>query len=118
MLRAHARDPHAVLADFLHRCGLADLLPPPGTPLHVERLAADLALLLDVDVSAQLATLDVPLLALATRDDPIVPAALTDATFAPRAHTQLVWQAHGGHALGYAGVDECAAAVQTFLERV
>lgn len=118
MLRAHAHDPHAVLADFLHRCGLADLLPPPQTPVHVDRLAADLALLLDVDVSAALAALNVPLLALAARDDPIVPAALTEATFAPRAHTQLVWQAQGGHALGYAGVDECAAAVQTFLERV
>jgi len=118
MLRAHARDPHAVLADFLHRCGLADLLPPPGTPLNVERLAADLALLLDVDVSAPLAALDVPVLALATRDDPIVPAALIEATFAQRAHTQLVWQAQGGHALGYAGVDDCAVAVQTFLERV
>lgn len=118
MLRAHARDPHAVLADFLHRCGLADLLPSPNAQLNVERLAADLALLLDMDVSAPLATLDVPVLALAARDDPIVPAALTEATFAPRAHTQLVWQAQGGHALGYAGVDDCAAAVQTFLERV
>lgn len=118
MLRAHARDPHAVLADFLHRCGLTGLLPPLGAPRNADRLAADLALLLDVDVSAPLAALDVPVLALATRDDPIVPAALTEATFAPRAHTQLVWQAQGGHALGYAGVDECAAAVQTFLERV
>lgn len=116
MLRAHARDPHAVRADFLHRCGLADLLPPPGAPLNVERLAADLALLLDVDVSAPLAALEVPVLALASRDDPIVPAALTEATFAPRAHTQLVWQARGGHALGYAGVDDCAATLQAFLE--
>ena len=118
MLRAHARDPHAVLADFLHRCGLTNLLPPPGTPLNAERLAADLALLLDVDVSASLAALEVPVLALATRDDPIVPAALTEAIFAQRANTHLVWQAHGGHALGYAGVDDCAVAVQTFLERV
>lgn len=118
MLRAHARDPHAVLADFLHRCGLANLLPPPGTPLDVERLAADLALLLSVDVSAPLAALNVPVLALAARDDPIVPAALTEATFTPRAHTQLVWQTQGGHALGHVAVDDCAAAVQTFLERV
>ena len=116
MSRAHARDPYAVLADFLHRCGLADLLPPPGTPLDVDRLAADLALLQDVDVSAQLAALAAPLLALAARDDPIVPAAATEATFAQRAHTQLVWQEQGGHALGYAGVDDCAAALQVFLE--
>lgn len=118
MLRAHARDPHAVLAEFLQRCALGELLPPPGTPLHTDRLAADLALLLDVDVTAALAALEVPLLALAARDDPIVPAALTEATFAPRRATCLHWHTHGGHALGYADADACAATLHAFVERL
>lgn len=118
MLRVHARDPHAVLAEFLQRCALGELLPPLGTPLQADRLAADLALLLDVDVTAALAALEVPLLALAARDDPIVPAALTEATFAPRRATCLHWHTHGGHALGYADADACAATLHAFVERL
>jgi len=84
MVRAYAREPQTVLDDFLTRCGLADRLPSPNTVRNDTRLAADLALLLDIDVQAQwnaLATLTTPVLALAAQDDAIVPSALTEATF-------------------------------------
>jgi pimeloyl-[acyl-carrier protein] methyl ester esterase len=124
MVRAYAREPQAVLADFLARCGLADRMPLPDAVRNDTRLAADLALLLDIDVQAQLTastaltTLPTPVLALAARDDTVVTAALTEATFAQRPHTRLVWCAQGGHALGRASAHVCAAAIADFLETV
>lgn len=121
MVRAYAREPQSVLADFWARCGLANRVPLVGAVRNDTRLAADLTLLLDIDVQAQLAamtTLHTPVLALAARDDAIVPSALTEATFAQCPHTQLVWLAQGGHALGHAYADVCASAIADFLETV
>ncbi len=121
MVRAYAREPQAVLADFLARCNLSACLPALNAVRNDARLAADLALLLDIDVQAPLralAALPSPVLALAARDDAIVPSALTEATFAQRRNTRLVWQEQGGHALGYAHADVCAAAIADFLETV
>jgi pimeloyl-[acyl-carrier protein] methyl ester esterase len=124
MVRAFALEPQAVLADFLARCNLSACLPAQNAVRSDSVLAADLALLLDIDVQAQWRVLTTqgtshtPVLALAARDDAIVPSALTEATFAQRPHTQLVWQAQGGHALGHAHADVCASAIADFLETV
>lgn len=121
MVRVYAREPQAVLADFLARSGLADRMPPPSAARNDTRLAADLALLLDIDAQAQLTelgTLHTPVLALAAQDDAIVPSALTEATFAQRPHTRLVWQEQGGHALGHVNANVCAGVITDFLETV
>lgn len=121
MVRAYAQAPQTVLADFLARCELTACLPALAAVRNETRLAADLALLLDMDVQPQwnaLATLTTPVLALAAQDDAIVPSALTQATFGQRPHTRLVWHAQGGHALGFAGADGCAAAITEFLATV
>jgi pimeloyl-[acyl-carrier protein] methyl ester esterase len=117
MVRAFAREPHAVLAEFLARCQLASLVPTPSVPWH-DRLAVDLAALRDIDVSAALQATTAPLLALAARNDAIVTSDLTEATFAQRPATRLVWRPTGGHALGHAGADDCAHATIQFLETV
>lgn len=114
MVQAFAREPHAVLTAFLTRCQLANLMPDSTVPWH-DSLAADLAGLLDIDASAALQATTAPLLALAARDDAIVSSDLTEATFAQRPHTQLVWHPTGGHALGHAGAEDCAAAMVEFL---
>lgn len=120
MLRAYAREPRAVLSDFLARCGLAALMPTPDAVLDDARLAADLALLLDIDVGRLWSerALNLPVLALAARDDAIVTSALTESTFSQRPNTQLVWCAQGGHAVGYAQADVCAASIIDFLDTV
>ncbi len=124
MVRAYALEPQAVLADFLARCNLSACLPDLNAVRNDSLLATDLALLMDIDVQAPLralttqGTLHTPVLALAARDDAIVPSALTEATFAQRPHTRLVWCGQGGHALGHAEADVCAAAIVDFLETV
>ena len=118
MVRAYAQTPQTVLADFLARCELAACLPALNAERNDTLLAADLARLLDIDVQPQWKASTTPVLALAARDDAIVPSALTEATFAQRRQTRLVWSAQGGHALGHAGADFCAAAITEFLETV
>lgn len=113
MVRAFARAPHGVLAEFLDRCQLAHCMPCTAQPWQAS-LAADLAALLDIDTSAALQATTAPLLALAARDDTIVTRDLTEATFGARPATQLVWHPTGGHALGNAGAHDCAVAINAF----
>lgn len=115
MVRAFAREPHAVLAEFLTRCQLTSCMPGATVPWQGS-LAADLADLLDIDASAALQASTVPVLALAARDDAIVPSDLTEATFAKHPATQLVWRPTGGHALGHAGAEDCAHTIIAFLD--
>ena len=115
MVRVFAREPHAVLRDFLERCGLLALMPDDAVALDLARLNADLALLLDINVTAQLAAFVAPLLTLAAADDVIVSPQLTASTFAKRPNTRLQWVAQGGHALGFVGASTCAAAITEFL---
>lgn len=118
MMKVLDHTPELVLADFLTRCQLHDLLPVSSTALNVETLSRDLHALLDIDVKHELNKCPSPLLVLATQDDPIVSAALTQHTFADRPHTTLTWLAEGGHALGYAHAAWCAAQIQTFIEQL
>ncbi|MGE5453007.1 MAG: alpha/beta fold hydrolase [Acidobacteriota bacterium] len=115
MAKVLARTPHAVLQDFLSRCGLSALCPDEATPLQTDRLLADLLHLAELDLSPQWQQTATPTLALACLDDPIVPAALTTATFAQHPGAQLVWHSQGGHALGHDQACDCAQAIQAFL---
>lgn len=115
MVRACERTPQTVLQDFLTRCGLSGLCPmAPGT-MPTDRLLADLAHLIDIDVNASWQNMSTPTLALATRDDVIVPPALTESAFASHPHVQLHWHEEGGHALGHDHAFACAQTVQAFL---
>lgn len=116
MLQALVQEPRTTLRDFLEQCKLADLLPRPDAALHTDRLTADLSWLLDMDASAPLAAVDVPVLALAARDDAIVSPPLTEWTFAQRPLTRLEWWDEGGHALGHADADRCAPVITDFLD--
>lgn len=112
MLRAFERNPHQVLHDFLSRCDLAACLPPPITTMDTQALHQGLQRLIDIHVNPPTTAC----LALASRDDPIVSAALTESCFASQPETQLKWQDHGGHALGYRHAPWCAEQITAFVQ--
>ncbi len=116
MLKVLDTAPHAVLSDFLQRCGLGHLAPAPDQALNLTALRADLASLLSLDVTEAFSARPCPTLALAARDDVIVSPALSEQCFAHQPHAQLIWHEHGGHALGHVHADACAQHIRTFVQ--
>lgn len=118
MLRAFAKAPVEVLADFLQRSDLIHLMPESPSCLDLPRLAQDLTRLAMLDMQQQLAACPLPVLVLASRDDPIVPPALTEACFAEHPLARLVWCEQGGHALGHAEAAWCADQIGRFIAQL
>ncbi|MBF0130580.1 MAG: alpha/beta hydrolase [Alphaproteobacteria bacterium] len=109
MLSRFDRDPHAVTADFLHRCGHA---APPAV-LNVPALREGLEWLRRWDARDSLARERSPLLALAGEADPIVPPPMTRAAFEGRGRVR--WSGTGGHLLPLSDPDWCAREIRAFL---
>lgn len=96
MLSKLNNQPLEVLGAFWNQCGVT---PSTPTRIHTERLATDLNLMAQVDVSGQLAQLlqqGLHLEVLASKTDPIVPMALAEQCF--KALAPIVWldTAHSG----------------------
>jgi len=115
MLERLADDPADVLRRFRRRCGFAPGPIPALDGPGLERLTADLGLLLDLDIRPALDRLACPMLVLAADDDRIVGLKLTEHGFAGREAVTLARFADGGHALPATRSADCVAAVKEFL---
>lgn len=111
MLSRFDREPQAVSADFLGRCGRVDAL---GS-LDIPTMRAGLEWLRDWDVRDSLDREASPILVLAGSADPIVPPPMTRASFGGRAGVSLRWREGGGHLLPLTDPDWCAAEIRAFL---
>ncbi|MEO5374528.1 MAG: alpha/beta hydrolase [Alphaproteobacteria bacterium] len=108
MLSRFDRDPAAVTAEFLGRCGHGEAVGPLAPAV----LRQGLEWLLTWDERAVLAADPRPVLALAGRADPIVPAVMAERCFVGR---PMHWH-EGGHLLPLTAPEWCAGHIRAVLE--